>query len=142
MASDSNDVQVILAGICDNVRDEIRGKKSFMGLFTTFHVSDYQQPLPNFAIFIRFGFKTEGPHQIDLEIRSRQGDFSMGIQGQVRVANEKDHAYDRYIADLIVNLNNLKIPREGQYIVNIKGGDTELTHIPFFVKTAPPPQRQ
>ena len=141
MASD--DVQVILAGICDNVRDEIRGKKSFMGLLTTFNVSDYQQPLPNFAIFIRFGFKTEGPHQINLEIRSRQGDFSMGIQGQVQVARGgKDQAYDRYIADLTMNLNGLKIPREGQYIVNIKIADVEIAHVPFFVKTVPPPQRQ
>ena len=139
MASES--VQVIAISICDNVRDEVGGKKSLMGLFTTFYVSDYQQPLPHFAILSRLGFDKSGKHQILMEIRSIQGDFSIRIQGEMVASATRDQAYDKYLSDLTINMEGFRVPREGRYVVNITVEGNEVAQLPFFVKTVTPPQR-
>ncbi len=133
--------RVIVAVICDDVRHEQGEKESLMGLFTTFRVSDYQQPLPRFAVFLKLGFDEAGAHTVGLNVRSHEGDFGINLEGPVE-AGARDEAYGQYLAGMVLNLPDLKVPREGRYAVNVKVDGTEVVQIPFVVKTTKPPTVQ
>ena len=134
----ASEPQVYCAVLCDDVRQEVGGKKSLMGLFTNFNVFDYQQPLPTFTVFVRLGFTHQGRHTLKLEARSHEGDFKVGFQGPVE-ANTQDEAREQYMADVNFTFENLKIPREGPYSVDVSVDDKVITEIPFMVKTHKPP---
>ena len=112
-----------------------------MGLFTTFRVSDYQQPLPRFAVFLKLGFDEQGAHTVGLHVRSHEGDFGINLEGPVE-ALARDAAYGQYLVSMVLNLPDLKVPREGRYAVTVKVDDTEVTQIPFVVHTTKPPTVQ
>ena len=133
--------RVIVAVICDDVRHEQGEKESLMGLFTTFRVSDYQQPLPRFAVFLKLGFDEQGAHTVGLHVRSHEGDFGINLEGPVE-ALARDAAYGQYLVGMVLNLPDLKVPREGRYAVIVKVDDTEVTQIPFVVQTTKPPTVQ
>ena len=133
--------RVIVAVICDDVRHEQGEKESLMGLFTTFRVSDYQQPLPRFAVFLKLGFDEPGAHTVGLNVRSHEGDFGINLEGPVE-GLARDEAYGQYLVGMVLNLPDLKVPREGRYAVNVKVDGTEVVQIPFVVQTTKPPTVQ
>ena len=130
--------QVFAAVVCDDVRHEVRNKKSLMGLFTDFNVSDYQQPLPRFTVFVKLGFQNSGTYTVGFNVKSHEGDFGFSLSGSVE-ATVRNEAYQRYVVDMDVGLSNLKVPREGLYFVEVTVDNQAVTHIPFVVKTRKPP---
>ena len=130
--------QVVAAVVCDDVRREVGNKKSLMGLFTSFNVSDYQQPLPPFTVFVKLGFQDSGTYTVGFNVKSHEGDFGFSLSGSVE-ATTRNEAYQRYVVDMDVGLANLKVPREGQYFVEVTVDGQAVTHIPFVVKTRKPP---
>ncbi len=133
--------EVHVAVLCDDVRQEVNGKLSLMGLFTDFNVSNYQQPLPKFTVFVRLGFHSQGRRTLKLEARSHEGDFGVGFQGPIEANNQTD-GYQQYIADVNFVFENVKIPREGLYSVDVSVDDHVVVQIPFVVKTEKPPVTQ
>ncbi len=133
--------QVLVAVVCDDVRHEVGNKNSLMGIFTDFQVSDYQQPLPPFTVFVKLGFQNPGPHKVEFNVKSHEGDFGFSLSGPVE-AKEKNEAYGQHMLEMDVRLANLKIPREGQYSIEVKVNSRAVTHIPFVVKTRKPPTLQ
>ena len=130
---------VFFAVLCDDVRQEADGKSSLMGLFNNFNVSDYKQPLSTFTIHVRFGFKEEGRYTVKFEIRSHKGDFTIAMQSAIQPAPPKNAAYNEYNVSINAKVENLKIPREGRYSVNVKVDDHSVTKIPFTVTTPKSP---
>src|SRR5574341_2408830 len=61
--------KIILATLCDDVREEKTGKFSLMGLFDRFLVTDFRAPLPPFWLFVQIGCETEGEHSLSVELR-------------------------------------------------------------------------
>lgn len=129
--------QVFVAVVCDDVRREIHNKKSLMGLVTGFSVSNYQQPLPRFTVFVKLGFQKSGTYTVVFNVKSHEGDFGFSLSGPVE-ATVQNEAYQRYVVDMDVGLSNLKVPREGQYFVEVTVDGQAVTHIPFVVKTRKP----
>lgn len=135
------DCQVIVAVVCDDVRHEVGSKKSLMGLFTDFQVSDYQQPLPPFTIFVKLGFQESGTYTVGFNVKSHEGDFGFNFSSPIEAHGRSD-AYERYVVDMNVNLRDLKVPREGRYSVEVTVDGQAVKHLPFVVKTQRPPVRQ
>ena len=130
--------QVLVAAVCDDVRHEVSNKKSLMGLFTDLSVSDYQQPLPPFTVFVKLGFQNSGTYTVGFNVNSHEGDFGFSLSGPVE-ATVQNEAHERYVVDMNVGLSNLKVPREGRYSVEVTVDGRAVTHIPFVVKTRKPP---
>jgi hypothetical protein len=130
---------VHFAGLCDDVREEVNGKASLLGIFTDFYVSDYQKPLPKFTVHLRLGFKDPGSYAVNLEIRSHEGDFSMGMQGNIEALANENEAYNQYLVNLNFIFDGLKIPREGLYHIDVKVDGRPISLIPLMVSTRKPP---
>src|SRR5688572_23295125 len=78
------DAQLLLCVLCDDVRQELAGKISLMGLFSNFGVTDFTQPLPPFHIVTRIGVKSEGHHGVKMRLASQEGDFVLELPGELQ----------------------------------------------------------
>lgn len=133
--------EVILAALCDDVRHEISGKVSLMGIFDTFNVAAYNAPLPSFHIFAKISVETEGTHPVTSRIRSEEAGFNAELQGQI-MAQLRDELTQRYICNMDLAVNGMTIPRPGKYQVVIIVDGYELIIAGFLARTAAPPKLQ
>jgi len=132
---------VLLAALCDDVRHELSGKVSLMGIFDTFNVAAYTAPLPAFHIFAKIGVETEGTHPVTLRIRSEEGDFKAELQGQM-LAQARDELTELYLSNMDLAINGMTIPRPGKYQIILVVDGYELTVGAFLARTAPAPKLQ
>jgi hypothetical protein len=108
--------QILLAVLCDDVRHEVNGMVSLMGIFDTFNVAAYTAPLPPFHIFAKVGVQNEGTHPVTLRIRSEEGDFNSELGGQM-LTQARDELTERYVSNIDLAINGMTIPRPGRYQV-------------------------
>src|SRR3990172_3882831 len=102
--------RALMAALCDDVRQELKGKVSLMGIFSRFLVTDFSQPMPPFRIFAKLGFEGEGDHQIVVELRSAEGQRIFQIRGVAHVET-RDQVTNLYTADINLGMDSLKLPR-------------------------------
>lgn len=133
--------RVLLAVLCDDVRQELAGKISLMGIFTTFHVRDFTQPMPPFHVFAKIGFEAPGDYPIDVELRSSEGQRIFQVQGLAHV-DAQDQITSLYTANLNLGMGNLKLPRPGAYEFALRAQSQQIHVIPFEAVVAPPPMVQ
>jgi hypothetical protein len=133
--------QILLAVLCDDVRHEINGKVSLMGIFDTFNVAAYTAPLPPFHIFAKVGVASEGTHSVTLRIRSEEGDFNTELAGQM-LTQGRDELTERYVSNIDLALTGMTIPRPGRYQVAFVVDGQELAACGFIARTATPPKLQ
>lgn len=112
--------KILIATLCDDVRDEISGKVSIMGTFNQFRVADFRNAMPPFWIFARIEFEQEGDYPITTEFRAIEGQRIFQIKGvaQVRTMPEplgRPPALVRPVANLKFKVDNLRLPRDGLY---------------------------
>jgi hypothetical protein len=136
-----NKPEILLAVLCDDVRHELSGKVSLMGIFDTFNVAAYTAPLPPFHIFAKIGVVNEGTHPVTLRIRSQEGDFSNELAGQM-LTQARDELTERYVSNIDLAINGMTIPRPGKYQVTFVVDGDELAACGFIARTATPPQLQ
>ncbi len=129
--------EVILAALCDDVRQEMSGKVSLMGVFNRFRVIDFTQSLPSFRAFIQVAVQEEGQYPIVLNIRSEQRDFKVGMQTAFQAIN-RDEIYRQYITTINVGFNNLKVPRPGMYYVELECKGNVICSLPVLVTAVEP----
>jgi hypothetical protein len=132
--------EILLAALCDDVRHEVSGKVSLMGIFDTFNVGAYTAPLPSFHIFAKLGVDSEGTHSVTLRIRSDEGDFNTEIQGQM-LTQGRDELTQRYVSNVDLAINGMTIPRPGKYQVVFEVDGQELAACGFLARTAAPAQQ-
>jgi len=113
--------KVFIAVLCDDVRHEFNNKFSLMGIFSRWNVVDFTKPLPPFHVFARIGFEAEGDHPIEVELRTAEGERRFLMQGVAHLEG-KDEVTDLYLTNIEFKLENLMIPRPGNYEFAIRSG--------------------
>ncbi len=127
---------VLFAVLCDDVRHEVAGKSSLMGIFSQFRVSDFRNPLPSFHLYAKIEFEQAGNFPIVVEFRTGGGERIFQLRGSVEVGEQ---AQGRIVGILDLRLENLRLPRHGDYEVVIIYNDQPLSVLP--VEVVVPPQR-
>ncbi len=128
--------RVLFAVLCDDVRQEVAGKSSLMGIFGQFHVTDFKNPLPSFHIYAKIEFEQAGNFPIGVEFRSVEGQRIFQLTGSVAV---EERTQGRIVGILDLKLENLRLPRHGDYEVVIVYNNQPLSILPIEVVV--PPQR-
>ena len=129
---------VLLAVLCDDVREEMRGKFSLMGIFSQFMVSDFSKPLPRFKLFAKIGFESEGNHPFTVRLRTGEGQNIFEFRGMVNV-REEDEVTSMYTANLNLAFNDLKLPRPGIYELVLAHNEQTFHVIPLQAVMIKPP---
>lgn len=124
---------MLIAALCDDVRTELRGKVSLMGLFDNFSVGDLEKPLPPFRLYARIGVTTPGEHTVRLRIASLEDDFQVELPGKL-VARETSAASGLHEAVLTLGITGLVVPRTGRYRLRFVIDDVEIDG-PLFTVT-------
>ncbi len=121
---------VFLAVLCDDVREEMRGKFSLMGIFSQFMVSDFSKPLPRFRLFAKIGFESDGSHPFTVRLRSSEGQNIFEFRGLAQV-REEDEVTNLYMANLNLAFDDLKLPRPGIYELVLAYKDQTFHVVPL-----------
>jgi hypothetical protein len=125
--------RLLIVALCDDVRTELRGKVSLMGLFDNFSVGELGKPLPPFRVYARVGVATPGEHSVRLKISSLEDDFHMELPGKL-VARETSAASGLHEAVMTLGITGLVVPRVGRYRIRFVIDDVELDG-PMFTVT-------
>jgi hypothetical protein len=126
--------RVMVALLCDDIRSEVRGKVSLMGLFDNFTVSDLNKPLPSFRIYARLGVEKPGEHAVRLQIISEAKDFRFELPGKLS-ARDPSAASGLCEAPLTLGIRGLQVPRVGRYQIRFVVDGLELEG-PWFSVSA------
>ena len=106
--------RIIVAALCDDVREEKTGKFSLMGIFNRFVVHDFRVPLPAFCIFATIGFDSAGSHPISIVFRRVEGDTIFRADS-IHELSLQDQATLQFHALINLRLANLTLPGTGRY---------------------------
>ena len=110
--------ELLFCTLCDDVRFEMGNKHTLVGLFDTFNVADFAQPLPPFRIFARFALDTPGSHPVGLTISNAEGDFRVEVTGRLE-ARAPSEVSGRFESVFAATLSALRVPRPGRYEVRL-----------------------
>src|SRR5262249_43746226 len=110
--------ELLFCTLCDDVRFEMGNKHTLVGLFDTFNVADFAQPLPPFRIFARFALDTSGSHPVGLTISNADGDFRVEVTGRLE-ARAPSEVSGRFESVFAATLPALRVPRPGRYEVRL-----------------------
>lgn len=139
--------KILVATLCDDVREEVSGKVSLMGTFNQFRVADFRNPMPPFWIFARMEFEQEGDYPSVVEFRTTEGQTIFQIKGvaQLRHAlesSDQPSSQARPVANLKFRVDNLRLPRHGFYELAFIHNNHCLQAIQIEVVVQPQPYVQ
>lgn len=106
--------KLLLATLCDDVREEKTGKVSLMGVFDRFMVTDFRVPLPTFWLFAQIGCETEGEHTLTVEFRRLEGDVVLRGDIKHQVVG-KNSVTNLCHANINMRLEHVMLPGPGAY---------------------------
>lgn len=117
--------RLFLCTLCDDVRFEVGGKHTLIGLFDTFNVADFAQALPRFRLFARIGLEQPGAHPLTLRITDAEGAFHQELTGtlEARTPSEVSGLHDTVFTATIAHLH---VPRPGRYLFELSIDGTTL----------------
>jgi hypothetical protein len=132
---------LLLCTLCDDVRFELGNKHTLVGLFDTFNVADFAQPLPVFRVFARIALDAPGTHPIALRITNADGDFRVEVTGRLdtRTPSEVSGRFESVFA---ATLAALRVPRPGRYQVELSVDGHAIGGCAFLALPAAPPTLQ
>ena len=130
--------RVLIATLCDDVREEVGGKNSLMGVFNTFYVSDFRNPINTFWIFARLEFDQDGEYPIVVEFRTIEGQSIFQVRGNVNVQRSQQSQIEP-TANLKFRVIGLRFPRHGVYELAILHND-QMLHRVYVEVVVPPPR--
>jgi hypothetical protein len=130
--------KLLLATLCDDVREEKTGKVSLMGVFDRFMVADFRVPLPTFWLFAQIGCERDGEHTLAVEFRRMEGEVILRgeIKHQVVGMNSVTHLFH---ANINLRLEHVTIPGPGAYEFSIHSDGVPIGTLPVDV-IVPAPQ--
>jgi len=128
--------QLLLCTLCDDVRVELAGKHTLVGLFDTFNVVDFGQPLPTFRVFARIGVDVAGLHPLVMHFETDAGDFRVETQSHLdaRLPSEVSGLHE---STFIATVNALRLPRPGRYLVRLMVAGTDVGGCAFVARAVP-----
>jgi hypothetical protein len=127
--------QLLLCTLCDDVRFELGNKHTLVGLFDTFNVADFTQPLPSFRVFARIALDSPGPHAVGLHITNADGDFRVEVAGRLE-ARTPSEVSGRFESVFAAALSALRVPRPGRYDVRVLVDGQEIGGSAFLAVAA------
>jgi len=128
--------KLILATLCDDVREEKTGKVSLMGVFDRFIVTDFRVPLPAFWLFAQVGCEREGDHSLTVEFRRSSGDLV--LRGEVKHAVvDRNSVTNLHHANINMRLEHVMLPGPGAYEFAILSDGTPIGSVPVDVVQPP-----
>lgn len=133
--------QLLLCTLYDDVRFEVGNKHTLIGLFDTFNVTDFEQPLPPFRVFARIALDTPGTHPVGLSVASAEGDFRVEVQGRLE-ARAPSEVSGRFESVFAATLSALRVPRPGRYDVRLAVAGQEVGGCAFLAVAARQPTLQ
>ncbi len=133
--------QLLLCTLCDDVRFEMGNKHTLVGLFDTFNVADFAQPLPAFRVFARFALDAPGAHPVGLRITNAEGDFRVEVAGRLE-ARAPSEVSGRFESVFAATLASLRVPRPGRYDVQFVVSGQEMGGCAFLAVPAGRPTLQ
>jgi hypothetical protein len=124
--------QLLLFTLCDDVRFELGNKHTLVGLFDTFNVADFAEPLPSFRVFARFALDAPGLHAVVLRIVNAEGDFRVDVAGRLE-ARAPSEVSGRFESVFTATLTALRVPCPGRYEVRLSVDSQEVGGSAFLV---------
>lgn len=123
--------KILIATLCDDVREEISGKVSIMGIFNQFRVADFRNAMPPFWIYTRIEFEQEGDYPVAITFRTVEGQRIFQLKAVAQVRTTREHsgqppALVRPTADLKFKVDNFRLPRDGLYEIAFSHNDQPL----------------
>jgi len=130
-----------LFAICDAATVS-GGKLNILGAFDSICANQFPVVHPHctIAVRIRFNRIEEGDHRLRMNVVDEDGRSIMSsLDGNmsVKFGGEDDSA----VANLLINLQQLKIERPGQYGVDLAVNGRHEASLPLFVRQAKTPQQ-
>jgi len=125
--------RVLIATLCDDVREEVHGKHSIMGVFNQFNISDFRNPVNSFWIFARIEFEQDGEYSIGFQLRAVEGQpVLFNVDGGISLQS-KNTSEIRPVGDIKVRVDGLRFPRHGIYELAILFDNNILQTMPIQV---------
>ena len=130
--------QLLLCTLCDDVRFELGNKHTLVGLFDTFNVADFAQPLPPFRLFARFALDAPGSHPVGLCIMNAERDFRVDVVGRLE-ARTPSEVSGRFESVFAATLASLRVPGPGRYDLRLVVDGQEVGGCAFLAVAAGQP---
>ena len=133
------DIQIAI--LCDAATDT-NGKLNILGTFDTIYTSQLPAVHPQCSIALRMTFSKveEGTHKVKLNFVDEDGKLVMpSVDIPVDVAVPDDTIF--ISRNFIINIQQLKFDKPGQYAIDIAVDGRQETSIPLQVKHLQPPDK-
>jgi hypothetical protein len=127
-------MKVEIFTLCD-AATESGGKLNILGSFDTFYAVNEPvvHPACTLALKIRFSRIESGQHNIRINLVDMDGKEIMpGLNGALNV-NSKQHE-ETTTACLVMNIQGLRLPRFGDYSIDLAIDGREEGSLPLYVK--------
>ena len=126
--------------LCDAATDS-HGKLNILGSFDTLYAKEepVTHPACGVAVKIRFSRVEEADHRIKLTFADADGKLVMpplDSAVKVRFGPEDPTA----TANLVLNIQRLRLPRFGEYTIDLAVDGRQEGTLPLYVKKRPEPQ--
>src|SRR5438132_14054649 len=134
-------MNVQIAVLCDAATD-YGGKLNLLGAFDTIATQQLPAVHPQCSVVLRIIFSKveEGPHKVRMNFVDEDGRFVMpSIDIPVDVAVPADASF--VARNFIINIQQLKFEKPGQYAVDIAVDGRQEASIPLQVKQVQPPAK-
>ena len=135
-------MNIQVAVLCDAATD-YGGKLNILGTFDTIVASHLPAFHPQCSIALRITFSKieEGPHKVKMNFVDEDGKFVMpSIDMPVDVAIPPDLNF--LVRNFVINIQQLKFDKPGQYSIDIAMDGRQETSIPLLVKHQPANSKQ
>ena len=128
--------RIHLAFLCDDVRNELQNKISYMGVFGRFNVMDFEKPVPPFYVASQWHFDDRGLKKIALVLVDDNNNELQRTGGEILVDKEEKNEFDAYGLNLNIGISALKFGKAGRYFFVFKLEDNEIARLPILVEKA------
>ena len=130
-------MNIQIAVLCDAATD-YGGKLNILGTFDTILTSQLPAVHPQCSIALRiaFGRIEDGTHKVKMNFVDEDGKFvmpSIDMPVEITVPNELNFL----VRNFIINIQQLKFERPGQYSIDIAINGRQETFIPLLVRLQP-----
>jgi hypothetical protein len=125
-----------IISLCDAATDS-QGKLNILGTFDTIWTRQVPMVYPQCAVAMRIRFTRieEGEHRLKINILNEDGKLAMpSLDATIKVVFS--HESDSAVTNLILNIQQLKLEKHGQYAIDVAINGRQEASLPLFVREA------
>ncbi len=133
-------MNVEVLALCDFAQDAL-GKLTIVGAFDAITVRETPtvHPFMSIAARVRFQVYELGAHSVRMELMDASGDrLAPPLDGSMNI---NGIGGDSACANLVLNMTNLRIEREGSWRLVLSIDDQERATVPLFIRRAAAPRQ-